>query len=413
LKLVHSQALNYSGQDDSAAPVLIEALHCLRVAVTVFDSAERLIFANRHFSYLFRSLPPRAELTGMSYEQLIRLEVAGGEIAPDEARDLQRFIARRRAQFREGEYRPLDIHLAGGRIVEIKARRTQGSGWIALWSDVTEARHAQRRIELTFGEKTRALAETATQAERQAGYLADFARRFDETEASADTTKTTLMRSMSHELKTPLNAIIGFSDLILTMNDRLSAEQVQEYTRLIHEGGRNLLCLINQILDLTKLSAGRYELHRERVDMAEALSSVRFNFETKAAAKFIILGVEAAPGLIANADENAFGATLSHLVDNAVQYTEAGGAVMLSAAREGDRICVRVADNGPGIARQDIARILKPFERGGRRIADHAAGVGLGLTLAKALAEAQGGTLTIDSDTDRGFRATIALPAAN
>ncbi|HVV63831.1 MAG TPA: PAS-domain containing protein, partial [Rhizomicrobium sp.] len=106
-------------RDRSAAPGLAEALDCLRTGVTLFDSAERLVYANRHMGYIFRSLPPRDLLEGLSYEELIRLEIEGGEIAPAEARDIHRFIARRRAQFRDGERRPIDIRLADGRIVEI------------------------------------------------------------------------------------------------------------------------------------------------------------------------------------------------------------------------------------------------------------------------------------------------------
>jgi two-component system cell cycle sensor histidine kinase PleC len=518
-----------AGRDNAAADALVEALHCLRIAVTVFDSAERLVFANRHFAHLFRSLPQERELAGMSYEQLIRLEVAGGEIAPHEARDLRCFIARRRAQFNDSHFEPLDIQLADGRVVEIKVRRTRGGGWIALWNDVTEARHARsrledalalsaeafafydnqdrlavcndayasffgfaaageitgrafadlmrgaktspriahteapeewlarrmevhtapagamtieltsgaaylmrdrataeggrvvvftdvtdrRRVELALEEQTRALAETRSRAERQAGYLADLAQRFDEAEASANTAKTTLMRSMSHELKTPLNAIIGFSDLLLALKGRLSEQQIHDYATLIHEGGHNLLRLINQILDLTKLSAGRYDIQRTPMDVGAALAATGANFEARAAARAITLGLDIAPGHIVDADENAFHTILSQLVENALTYTQVGGAVTLSARREDGQIRVRVSDNGPGVAQEDIARILKPFEQGGRSTADHAAGAGLGLTLVKALTEALGGTLAVESAPGKGFRVTIALPAAS
>jgi signal transduction histidine kinase len=513
--------------DNDGAAALVDALHCLRVAVTVFDSRERLVFANRHLNHLFRSLPPRERLLGRTYEELIRLEVAGGELAPGEATDLKAFIARRRAQLREGEYRPLDVRQASGRIVEIKARRTREGGWIALWSDVTQARHAQtrledavalsadafaffdknddlavcndgyaaffgcksaneltgrafaelmerakvspriahaeppeqwlarrmaahtapagamtfeltsgaaylmrdrataeggrvvvftdvtdrRRVELALEEQTRALAEQRSAAQAQADYLADLTRRFDEAAASADTTKTTLMRTMSHELKTPLNAIIGFSDLMLAMADRFSPDQVKEYAGLIHEGGRNLLRLINQILDLTKLSAGRYELRRVQLDAGAMLWSAHGAFEAKARAKEIAIDTTHVPsGLLVEADENALQLMVFQLVENAVSFTQKGGAVGLAALREGERVLVRVADNGPGV--DDVARILRPFEQGGRGTTDHTSGAGLGLTLVKAFAEAHGGSLAIESAPGRGFTATIALPAA-
>jgi two-component system, cell cycle sensor histidine kinase PleC len=527
LKLAHSPALEAFDRDETAAPALIEALHCLRVAMTVFDSQERLVFANRHFNYLFRSLPPREELVGQSYEQLIRLEVAGGEIAAADARSIEAFVTRRRAQFRDGEYRPLDIYLADGRIVEIKARRTRAGGWIALWSDVTEARISQTRLEeavsLTadafaffdkrdrvavcndayaafFGfpskadllgrsfeelmarakvskriehrgppeqwvarriethcvpagvmtvelktgeayvmrdratsdgrvviytdisdrrraeraleEQTKALTETRNQAAVQASYLADLNRRFDEAAASADTTKATLMRTMSHELKTPLNAIIGFSDLLLSMGERFGPEQVKEYAGLIHDGGQNLLRLINQILDLTKLSAGRYELRRTRIDAGAALWSACGAFEAEAAVRSLTMDVSAPSGHIVDADETALAAMLSHLIENAVRFTPEGGRIVLSVSGDDGTIALRIADNGPGVAEEDIARILLPFEQGGRGMADHTSGAGLGLTLTKAFAEAHGGTLAIESGMGKGFTATITLPAA-
>ncbi|HWA91873.1 MAG TPA: PAS-domain containing protein [Rhizomicrobium sp.] len=526
-----AQAAKFREENDSesAAPELVEALHCLRVAVTVFDANERLVFCNTHLNYLFRSLPSREELVGISYEELIRLEVAGGEIAAHESADLSALIARRRAQLREGEYRPLDVALADGRIVEIKARRTKEGGWIALWSDVTQARHSQsrledavslsadafaffdhadrlamcndsyasfygfpaaapaiglqfaelieratvnallvrtddttawraqrlavhraaagvmtvelaggqaylmrdrptaeggrvvvftdvtdrRRVEQALEEQTKALAQSRSEAAAQASYLADLTRRFDEAAASADTTKTTLMRTMSHELKTPLNAIIGFSDLMLSMADRFGPDQVKEYAALIHEGGRNLLRLINQILDLTKLSAGRYELRRSRLDAGAMLWAAYGAFETRAREKDIALDAGGAPvGLMVDADENALQGMIFQLVDNAVSFTPEGGAVALAAVREGDRVLLSVTDNGPGVAKDDIARILRPFEQGGRGTTDHTGGAGLGLTLVKAFAEAHGGSFAIESARGEGFTATIALPAA-
>jgi signal transduction histidine kinase len=516
-----------SGFDRNAASAaLIDALHSLRVAITVFDSSERIVFASEHLNRVFRSLPPREKLVGLSYEQLIRLEVAGGEIAESAVVDLPAFIARRRAQFGTDEIRPLDLVLSSGRVVEIKVRRT-GSGWIALWSDVTHARHVQtqledvvslsadafaffdrtdtlavcndayagffgfasaldiigksfaelmdrarvskrilrretpeewlarrvaahrapagvmtvelvtgeayvmrdratveggrivvftdvtdrRRVETALEEQKKALAETRSQAEQQANYLADLASRFDRATADADTTKTTLMRTMSHELRTPLNAIIGFSDLMQSMAESLRPEQVKEYAAMIHEGGRNLLRLINQILDLTKLSAGRYKLQRTTIDAGTALWSLRSGFETRATEGDITLESSAPADLALEADESALAAMLSQLLDNALSFAPRGGTVRLCAARANGVVRVSVSDSGPGVAADDIARILRPFEQGGRGTSDHTAGAGLGLTIVKALAELHGGALEIESDPGAGFTATIVLPA--
>ncbi|MDE2112192.1 MAG: PAS-domain containing protein [Alphaproteobacteria bacterium] len=522
--------------DATAAPSVAEALHCLRVAITIYDQDERLVFVNDHFNHLFRSMPPRTRLLGLSYAELVRLEIAGGEIAdPLLLADIDGFVASRRAQLLDGEFQPRDLTLADGRIVEIKARRKRGGGWVALWSDVTAARHVlgrlenaialsadafaffnrddrlvmcneeyaaihgahapedligqsfrdlvtlqakrglvavngdaeawiERRLELhgvpagaatvelasgdaflmrdraaddggriivftdvtehhrvekALAEQTRALdktrralAKSKAQSSRQATYLADLTQKLDQASAEADTTKTTLLRTMSHELKTPLNAIIGFSDLLQSMADRLAPEQLCEYAGMIHQGGKNLLRLINEILDLTKISAGRFELQRVKLDAGALLAAAAGAFETPARKKSIVIDADGCPaGIFADADENALTAIAGHLIENAVTFTQDGGTVRLSVSRDGDAVRIRVSDNGPGVADEDLERILQPFEQGGRGTADHSAGTGLGLTLVKALCELHGGSLTVESVPGEGFTATVELAA--
>jgi len=520
--------------EESAKPSVVEALDALRVAITVFDPDERLIYANRHFAYLFRGLPAPEKLIGLSYEEMIRLEIAGGDVADaDVLADPEEFVAHRRAQLFTNDFSPRDVHLCDGRIVEIKVRRTPGMGWIALWTDVTQARQnldrlnnaitlsadafafydradklilcndeyaalsgphtagdfigsrfpalaerlshvaapgseaewlkrrleihrlpagvmtielasgttyllrdratadggrvvvftditEHRRAEKALAEQTRALeatrhalANSKAETVRQASYLADLAIKLDQTAKQADSTKRTLLRTMSHELKTPLNAIIGFSDLLNSLAEHAQPGQIREYAGLIHQGGKNLLRLINQILDLTKISAGRYELNRQPMDACLGLWMAKDSYVERAEAKNIRIDAEhCSPELMIDADENAFGAMIGHLVENAVHFTQPGGHVRLSAERCGERIRIAVKDDGPGVAPEDIARIVQPFEQGGRTTADHSGGAGLGLTLAKALCELHGGTLSLMSAPGEGFTATIELPAA-
>ena len=521
--------------DDVVAPAVIAAMHCLRVAITVFDNDERLIFANEHFGYMFRALPPREELVGRRYEDVIRLEVCGGDIADGPVRkDLDDLVASRRASLFTVDYAPRDIPLADGRIIEIKTRRTPAKGWIVLWTDVTQSRHnldrlhaaialtadafafydrfdrltlcndeyaaingadtpeellgfgfnevAQRiaensvapeqravwiekrheihrlpagamtvelasgiayllrdratpnggrivvftdvtdhrRTEKALAEQSRALADTRqalaltkAQSDAQANYLADLATKLDQTAASADTTKKTLLRTMSHELKTPLNAIIGFSDLLGTLADHATPDLIREYAGLIHTGGHNLLRLLNQILDLTKISAGRYELNRQPIDTGLSLWHAKDRYDAGALAKNIEIVIEnGGPGLIVDADEAAYNTMLGQLLDNAVNFTPAGGMVRLGADKIDGAVRLTVADNGLGVREEDLARILEPFEQGGRSTSDHAAGAGLGLTLVKAYCELHGGRLTLKSAPGKGFTAVLELPAA-
>ncbi len=197
------------------------------------------------------------------------------------------------------------------------------------------------------------------------------------------------------------------------MAERLAAAQVREYAGLIHAGGHNLLRLINHILDLTKIAAGKFETRPVRIDAGGALWIARDEREARAAAKAIAIDADACPvGLIVEADENAFGQMIGHLLDNAIAFTPEGGRIVLSARTDGGRVRLAVSDNGPGVAPQNLARILEPFEQVGCATTDHAAGAGLGLTLVKAFAELHGGALIIESTPGQGFTATIELPAA-
>jgi signal transduction histidine kinase len=305
----------------------------------------------------------------------------------------------------------LTAELAAGGAFLLRDRAT-ADGRVVVFTDVTE----HRRAEKALAEQTRALdntrkalAHSKAETMRQASYLADLAIKLDRTTAEANSTKMTLLRTMSHELKTPLNAIIGFSDLLGSLANNAKPEQIREYAELIHQGGKNLLRLINQILDLTKISAGRYELRRQPMDACTGLRLARETYEERAAAKNIhIESTSCESGLMVDVDEAVYGTMLGQLVENAVYFTQAGGEVRLTAERRGERIVISVSDNGPGVPPEDLERILAPFEQGG----DHTSGAGLGLTLVKAFAELHGGSLTVESAAGKGFTAMIELPAA-
>jgi cell cycle sensor histidine kinase DivJ len=217
---------------------------------------------------------------------------------------------------------------------------------------------------------------------------------------------------MSHELKTPLNAILGFSDLMRALSDTLGPEQVREYAGLIHQGGNNLLRLVNQIMDLTKLAAGRYDLRRGALDAGLGLIRAAESFAARAAARGVTLDTRGCgAGLMIQTDEAVFDSMMQHLLDNAVGFTHAGDTVTVSAGGGEAGVWIAVSDNGPGVAAKDLERILRPFEQAGA-IGDHAEGSGLGLTLVKAFAELHGGTLAIESAPGAGFTATVTFPAA-
>src|SRR6185312_14597428 len=164
------------------------------------------------------------------------------------------------------------LQTTSGHAYLVRDRATSDGGRAVVFTDITEKSRAED-----------ALAQTQTVLESSrdkapTGYLADLTKRLDSATAQADKAKTTLLRTMSHELKTPLNAILGFSDLMCALGDNLTSAQIREYAGLIHQGGTNLLKLLNQIMDLTKISAGRYDLNKQVLDAGGMLWLARENF---------------------------------------------------------------------------------------------------------------------------------------
>lgn len=512
------------------AAALLGSLDALRVALTIFDSSGKLLYANAHLNYLLRSLPPHPSLIGCSYQDIIAFEIEGGEIAKSAlANGHDAFIAQRLAQMQDGAYAPMDVPLADHRVIEIKARKAAGGRTVLLWSDVTAARaqlarleeavalsaeafaffdandrlimgnalyaqlcgydnlneligksfaeivtsvaHSGRilfdenpdtwlerrlkghqqpagaitlktssgecyivrdratpdggralaftdvtdrvRAEAALAEQQESLAATQAAAEKQTAYLAGLASRLDQASAKVDSAKTTLLRTMGHELKTPLNAILGFSDLMMTLADNLSPDQVREYAGLVHQGGTNLLKMISQIMDLTKISAGRYDLRKTAVDAGGVLWLTRDALLARAEARHVEIDATRCPiGHLAQADEAVLSTMLHALVDNAVTFASTTVTLVVEA-RDGT-VRLTVTDDGPGVAPEDLARIQQPFEHAGRAEgSQHSKGAGLGLTLVKAFAELHGGRLDLSSRPGAGFAALITLPAAS
>jgi two-component system cell cycle sensor histidine kinase PleC len=219
---------------------------------------------------------------------------------------------------------------------------------------------------------------------------------------------------MSHELRTPLNAIIGFSEALeLGMAGSLQPRQA-EYAGLIHQSGEHLHNVINDILDLAKVDAGKLELHEETaIDPRDVVDACVTLMKSHAVAGSVALSVDATSRLpYLRADATRLKQILLNLVSNAIKFTEAGGEVVVSV-RHGDDggIAFAVRDTGPGMTEREIATALEPF---GQVDASHTRrheGTGLGLPLAQRLAELHGGSLVVSSVKGRGTTVTVTLPA--
>jgi signal transduction histidine kinase len=223
--------------------------------------------------------------------------------------------------------------------------------------------------------------------------------------------KSEFLANMSHELRTPLNAIIGFSEVLL---ERLFGElndKQDDYLKDIHSSGRHLLNLINDILDLSKVEAGRMELDLSTFDVANAIANATTLVRERAQRHGIALRHELDPGLgeIA-ADERKFKQILLNLLSNAVKFTPDGGHVDVRAHREPDRLVVAVHDTGIGIAPDDQQAVFEEFRQVGQDYTNKQEGTGLGLTLTRRFVELHGGTIRVDSEPGKGSTFTFTIP---
>jgi two-component system cell cycle sensor histidine kinase PleC len=230
---------------------------------------------------------------------------------------------------------------------------------------------------------------------------------------AANASKTAFLANISHELRTPLNAILGFSELIAReCLGPVGSPRYREYANDIHNSGAHLLSLINDLLDVAKIEAGRMEVEPQMVETERALESALKFVAAKARERgqTLTISVDDSAAVL-YADERALKQIVINLASNAVKFTQDGGRIDVSAARNAKgEFQLVVADNGPGIPREKIDRVFRPFTQADNRYNRQAGGTGLGLALVRGLCELHGGRAWIESDPGSGTRAYVVLP---
>ncbi len=263
------------------------------------------------------------------------------------------------------------------------------SGWLLIRQLDLQARMMRSQTEREQADRARAVAEAASRA------------------------KSSFLANMSHELRTPLNAIIGFTDMLAARYFGPLNDKQAEYVHDIGVSGHHLLGLINTVLDMSKIEAGRNELREEPVALAaifdEAATFLRVHAEQGHIALGQVVPTDLPP---VRADRRALLQVIINLLTNAVKFTPPGGTVSLRAAAAPDgALTIDVADTGVGIATADLVHIFEPFQRADARLSRKHGGSGLGLSISRMLIEQHGGTLTLTSKPGIGTTVTIRLPA--
>ncbi len=271
-----------------------------------------------------------------------------------------------------------------------------------------------RRYKGPFTEKEMGLLKTFADQAVIAIQNARLFREIQEKSAQleiANKHKSDFLANMSHELRTPLNAIIGFSEVLSERMFGELNEKQADYLKDIHESGKHLLSLINDILDLSKIEAGRMDLEISTFDLPSALSNAMVLVRERAQRHGIDLTLEVDKELGAfRADERKFKQIVLNLLSNAVKFTPDGGRVSVAAKKDTTHVEIAVKDTGIGIAPEDQAAVFEEFKQVGRDYTKKAEGTGLGLALTKRFVELHGGDIRLESALGTGSTFTISLP---
>ena len=395
---------------------LRDAIESMNEGLTVYDSQGRLVLSNHRMREIY---PLLADLLGPGarFEDFLREGVTRGVFDTGGA-SMEAFVAEHMA-LPADQRKDIEIDLADGRWLLVSRRRTSDGGTVHVRTDITRLKQheqALRDSEERLRGMLREIEESHAQLERQSFQLSRLAQQAAEqqqTAESASAAKSQFLANISHELRTPLNAILGFSEIMKAeMFGPLGSPQYRGYAADIHHSGSHLLTVINDILDLSKIEAGKFELNEEDCDPVRLVrDAVRFVAE-RAASAGLGLQQRLAPGLPAvRADGRLIKQILLNLLSNAIKFTPDGGLVTVVAEmdREGG-LSLSVADTGVGIAADQLERVLQPFTQVENTLTRTHAGTGLGLPLCKSLIELHGGRLVLESAVGRGTTVTIILP---
>jgi two-component system cell cycle sensor histidine kinase PleC len=392
-----TEARRAKAQAQAAEGRLRDGIESVSDAFVLFDKGGRLILWNQAFQDTFDF--GEGVLRRGAFKQDLN-QIAALAIKSDQPATGGRAGAR-------------EIELNDGRWLQMIERYTSDGGSVVTAADITAIKNKEAERQRV----TDTLHSTITELEDREDKLRLLARKYEVAMTRAEAAnqaKSEFLANMSHELRTPLNAINGFSEIMFNeMFGPLGHEKYKGYAADILKSGQHLLSLINDILDMAKIEAGKVTLHYERVSLKEVATDAALLMRGKIEESGLKLIIDAPALPDIEADQRGLKQVMLNLISNAVKFTPEGGDIVVALSQlDDERLRVAVTDTGIGIAAKDLARLAQPFEQVEGQHSKTTQGTGLGLALTKSLIELHGGKLLLESEPGRGTTVSFDIPIA-
>ena len=376
----------------SAEARLFDALRSMNDSFVIWDQMDRLVLWNSKFEDFFGFKPGQLQ-QGMAYAMV--------------EYHANQHIAQ---TVKMGNETGNEIQLGDGRWLRYLETHTADGGRVSIGTEVTTIRTREQQLQVNQD----ALEKTINVLRKSQVRIVELAENYEQEKIRAEEanqSKSEFLANMSHELRTPLNAINGFSDIMKKeMFGPLGDPSYKEYVNDILFSGQHLLSLINDILDMSKIEAGKMTLNTEPMIMSDMISQVIRIVRGRADENRLKLVYEGLQTPEIDADPRAVKQILLNLTTNAIKFTPEGGMVRIAVEPKSAGLIIHVSDTGIGISKEDIARLAQPFEQIDSQHSRQHEGTGLGLALSKSLVELHGGNFKISSIVGEGTTVTFTLP---